>query len=50
MLQALGNSIGVRAFQGIDSDGVDAHLQWFLLQVLELTLTLTPNPNPNPNP
>ena len=35
VLHALGNSIGVRAFQGIDSD---AHLQWFLLQVLEEVL------------
>ena len=30
LLQALGNALGVRAFEGLD----DSHLQWFLLQAV----------------
>lgn len=38
VMQALGNTVGVRAFEGL----ADSHLQWYLLQALE-----TPLPKPN---
>ena len=47
LLQALGNSIGLRAFQSFDSD---AHLQWFLVQVLERAPRPHPHAGPGPGP